>query len=386
VALADTIERSETRESRPRAEQDQRQSRSDSSAETNRADNDQTPKRRWPLFVLAVVVLLTIIGAVVYWMMTRNLQSTDDAYTEGNAIAFAPKVSGYVTQLNIDDNMLVHKGDLLLKIDPRDYIASRDQAKAALSLAQSQLSSAQVDLEITRIRAPATLQQAQAQLAQAQANQAQAQREYNRQRAVDPRATTQTNIDQANAQLQSNAAQVKSADAQVKIASLVQQTIQAAEDTVTQRAAQVEQANANLATAEINLSYTELRAPQEGRITRRNVDLGTFAQAGQQVFYIVTPQVWVSANFKETQLADMHPGQHVSMDIDAFPNLHLQGHVDSIQQGSGARFSAFPAENATGNFVKIVRRVPVKIIIDSGLEANQTLPLGTSVTPTVTVR
>lgn len=384
--MADTIERSETRESRPRAEQDQRQSRSDSSAETNRADNDQTPKRRWPLFVLAVVVLLTIIGAVVYWMMTRNLQSTDDAYTEGNAIAFAPKVSGYVTQLNIDDNMLVHKGDLLLKIDPRDYIASRDQAKAALSLAQSQLSSAQVDLEITRIRAPATLQQAQAQLAQAQANQAQAQREYNRQRAVDPRATTQTNIDQANAQLQSNAAQVKSADAQVKIASLVQQTIQAAEDTVTQRAAQVEQANANLATAEINLSYTELRAPQEGRITRRNVDLGTFAQAGQQVFYIVTPQVWVSANFKETQLADMHPGQHVSMDIDAFPNLHLQGHVDSIQQGSGARFSAFPAENATGNFVKIVRRVPVKIIIDSGLEANQTLPLGISVTPTVTVR
>jgi membrane fusion protein (multidrug efflux system) len=386
VAFADTIERSETRESRPRAEQDQRQSRSDSAAETNRADNDQTPKRRWPLFVLAVFVLLTIIGAVVYWMMTRNLQSTDDAYTEGNAIAFAPKVSGYVTQLNIDDNMLVHKGDLLLKIDPRDYIASRDQAKAALSLAQSQLSSAQVDLEITRIRAPATLQQAQAQLAQAQANQAQAQREYNRQRAVDPRATTQTNIDQANAQLQSNAAQVKSADAQVKIASLVQQTIQAAEDTVTQRAAQVEQANANLATAEINLSYTELRAPQEGRITRRNVDLGTFAQAGQQVFYIVTPQVWVSANFKETQLADMHPGQHVSMDIDAFPNLHLQGHVDSIQQGSGARFSAFPAENATGNFVKIVRRVPVKIIIDSGLEANQTLPLGTSVTPTVTVR
>ena len=384
--MADTIERSETRESRPRAEQDQRQSRSDSSAETNRADNDQTPKRRWPLFVLAVFVLLTIIGAVVYWMMTRNLQSTDDAYTEGNAIAFAPKVSGYVTQLNIDDNMLVHKGDLLLKIDPRDYIASRDQAKAALSLAQSQLSSAQVDLEITRIRAPATLQQAQAQLAQAQANQAQAQREYNRQRAVDPRATTQTNIDQANAQLQSSAAQVKSADAQVKIASLVQQTIQAAEDTVTQRAAQVEQANANLATAEINLSYTELRAPQEGRITRRNVDLGTFAQAGQQVFYIVTPQVWVSANFKETQLADMHPGQHVSMDIDAFPNLHLQGHVDSIQQGSGARFSAFPAENATGNFVKIVRRVPVKIIIDSGLEANQTLPLGISVTPTVTVR
>ncbi len=326
------------------------------------------------------------MGSIVYWLLTRDLESTDDAYTEGNAVAFAPKVSGYVTQLNVDDNTIVHKGELLLRIDPRDYIASREQAKAALPLAQAQLSSAQVELEINRVRAPATLQQAQAQLAQAQANQAQAQREYNRQHAVDPRATTQTNIDQANAQLQSNAALVKSADAQVRIASLVQQTIQAAEDTVAQRVAQVEQAKANLASAEINLSYTDLRAPQDGRITRRNVDLGTFVQAGQQVFYIVTPQLWVTANFKETQLADMRPGQHVTMSLDAYPNLHLQGHVDSIQQGSGARFSAFPAENATGNFVKIVRRVPVKIIIDSGLEPNQTLPLGISVTPTVTVR
>ena len=172
----------------------------------------------------------------------------------------------------------------------------------------------------------------------------------------------------------------------MKIADLVQQTIQAAEDKVTQRVAQVEQAKANLATAEINLSYTDLIAPQNGRITRRNVDFGTFVQAGQQVFYIVTPQVWVTANFKETQLADMRPGQQVSMNIDAYPNLRLRGHVDSIQEGSGARFSAFPAENATGNFVKIVRRVPVKIIIDSGLDSNQGLPLGISVTPTVTVR
>ena len=407
--MADTVERAETQEHRPQAEQDQpppqprnpgsNEYRSSESEPANtrpdhdpdhdknaKTDQDQTPKRRWPLIILAIVVVLAIVGSIVYWLLTRNLESTDDAYTEGNAVAFAPKVSGYVTQLNVDDNTIVHKGELLLRIDPRDYIASREQAKAALSLAQAQLSSAQVELEINRVRAPATLQQAQAQLAQAQANQAQAQREYNRQHAVDPRATTQTSIDQANAQLQSNAALVKSADAQVRIASLVQQTIQAAEDTVAQRVAQVEQAKANLVSAEINLSYTDLRAPQDGRITRRNVDLGTFVQAGQQVFYIVTPQLWVTANFKETQLADMRPGQHVTMSLDAYPNLHLQGHVDSIQQGSGARFSAFPAENATGNFVKIVRRVPVKIIIDSGLEPNQTLPLGISVTPTVTVR
>ncbi|HEY4041871.1 MAG TPA: HlyD family secretion protein [Rhodopila sp.] len=385
----DTVETTHPHEDhRPRAEQSQGSQRPDRRENATEKDRypDTGPKRRWPLIALGIVVVLTIIGGVVYWLTTRNLESTDDAYTEGNAIAFAPKVAGYVTQLNVDDNTVVHKGDLLLKIDPRDYIAARDQAHAALSLAQAQLSSAQVDLEITRTRAPATLLQAQAQLAQAQANLSQAQRDYNRLRAVDPRATTQTNIDQATAQLQSNAAQVKSAEAQVEIASLVQQTIQAAEDTVTQRQAQVEQAKANLATAEINLSYTDLRAPQDGRITRRNVDLGTFVQAGQQVFYIVTPQVWVTANFKETQLANMRAGQPVSMEVDAYPNLRLHGHVDSIQQGSGARFSAFPAENATGNFVKIVRRVPVKIIIDSGLDDNQSLPLGISVTPTVTLR
>jgi membrane fusion protein (multidrug efflux system) len=255
-----------------------------------------------------------------------------------------------------------------------------------LSLARAELSSAQVDLEVTRTRAPATLLQAQAQLAQAQANQSQAQREFNRQRAVDPRATTQVSVDQATAQLQANAALVKSAEAQVQIASLVRQTIQAAEDTVAQRQAQVAQADANLAQSEVNLSYAELKAPQDGRVTRRNVDLGTFVQAGQQVFYIVTPRVWVTANFKETQLADIRPGQPVSMAVDAYPNLRLHGHVDSIQEGSGARFSAFPAENATGNFVKIVRRVPVKIIIDSGLDNQGGLPLGISVSPTVTVR
>ncbi|MFL5286886.1 MAG: HlyD family secretion protein, partial [Rhodopila sp.] len=327
---------------------------------------------------------------VVYWLMTRGQVSTDDAYTEGNAIAFAPKVSGYVTQLNVDDNTFVHKGDLLLRIDQRDTITARDQARANLGLAKAQLSSAQVDLEVARVRAPANLQQAEAQLQQAKANQSQADRDYKRQHSVDPRATTQTNVDQATAQLQSANAAVTNADAQVKIASLVQQSIQAAEDTVKQRQAQVQQAEANLEQAEVNLSYTELTAPADGTITRRNVDLGTFLQAGQQVFYIVQPEVWVTANFKETQLAEMHPGQPVTISVDAYPNLTLRGHVDSIQQGSGARFSAFPAENATGNFVKIVRRVPVKIIIDHGLEQGQAhgqaLPLGLSVVPTVTVR
>jgi membrane fusion protein (multidrug efflux system) len=298
----------------------------------------------------------------------------------------APKVAGYVTDLRINDNSVVKAGDLLLTIDPRDFITARDQARANLALARAQLASAQVDLDITRVRAPASLVQAQAQLAQARSNQLQAQRDFQRQHTVDPRATTQNSIDQAAAALRSNSAGVSSAEAQVSVAALVQQTIAAAEDTVKQREAQVAQAEANLSQAEVNLSYTEIRAPQDGRITRRNVDLGTYLQAGQQVFYLVTNDVWVTANFKETQLDRIRVGQHVDIGVDAYPSLKLTGHVQSIQDGSGARFSAFPAENATGNFVKIVRRVPVKILIDHGLPQDEFLPLGISVEPTVNLQ
>jgi membrane fusion protein (multidrug efflux system) len=126
-----------------------------------------------------------------------------------------------------------------------------------------------------------------------------------------------------------------------------------------------------------------IRAPQDGHVTRRNVQLGTFAQAGQQVFYLVTPALWVTANFKETQLTRIHPGEKADVTVDAYPSLTLHGHVDSIQAGSGDRFSTFPAENATGNYVKIVRRVPVKIDIDDGYDKSQGLPLGISVSPTV---
>jgi membrane fusion protein (multidrug efflux system) len=155
---------------------------------------------------------------------------------------------------------------------------------------------------------------------------------------------------------------------------------------VQQRQAQVEQAKASLVQAELNLSYTEIRAPQDGRITRRNVDYGTFVQAGQQVFYIVSNDLWITANFKETQLGRMRVGQRVDVDVDAYPDMKLSGHIESIQGGSGARFSAFPAENATGNFVKIVRRVPVKILIDRGIEGKAPLPIGLSVTPTVDLK
>ena len=350
--------------------------------------DDDKPKKRSKLpwiIGIAVLVLLVIAGAA-YWFLTRNEETTDDAYTEGNAVSIAPKVSGYVVERRVGDNQFVHAGDLMLRIDPREYVNSRDQARANLDLARAQMQGAEIDLQIARVRYPADRLQAQAQVEQAHANQTNAARDYQRQRTIDQRATTQSAVDQATANFQATSASAKQAEAQLQVNSLVPQNIAAADTTLKQRQAQVEQAEASLAQAELNLSYTEIYAPQDGKVTRRNVDVGFYLQTGQQVFYLVPPITWVVANFKETQLNRIRVGQLVTVQVDAYPTLKLHGHVESIQQGSGARFTTFPSENATGNFVKIVRRVPVKIVIDDGFNPELGLPLGLSVAPTVDLR
>jgi membrane fusion protein (multidrug efflux system) len=345
------------------------------------------PRSKLPLIIAGVVLVVALLAWLIYWLATRDEITTDDAYTDGRAVSIAANVSGYVTALAVNDNRFVHTGDQLVTIDPREDAAALAQAQANVILAQAQLSSAVVDLQTTRVRAPSQLVQAQAQLTQAQAQEAQTRRNFAREITADQRATSPTDVDQATEQLRSAQAAVASARAQVATAALVPAQIQSAADAVQERQAQLAQAQANLAQAQVKYSYNVITAPQDGFITMRNVERGTYVQAGQQIFYIVTPQVWVSANFKETQLTRIRPGQRVIMTVDAYPGLELHGHVDSIQWGSGARFTEFPAENATGNFVKIVRRVPVKIIIDSGLPpAMPGLPLGISVEPTVYVK
>ncbi|WP_116137682.1 HlyD family secretion protein [Trinickia diaoshuihuensis] len=360
--------------------------RNDGKDDAKHGENDQNghkSRSKKPLIILAVVVLLLAIVAFVWWFMTRNQESTDDAYTDGNAVAIAPKVAGYVVNLAVNDNVYVHKGQLLVQIDPREYAAQVHEAQAQLGLAIAQLQSAQVQLDIARVRYPAEYRQAQAQTDSARADLRQAQAAYNREHNVDIRATSQQNIDAADARAASARASVKQAQAQLATAALVSQQIRQALAAVQERRQQVDQARAQLEQAQLNLAWCEVRAPSDGWITRRNVQLGTYLQPGASLFSIVTPQIWVVANYKESQLDQMRPGDKVSIDVDAYPSLKLHGHVDSIQQGSGSRFSAFPAENATGNFVKIVQRVPVKIVIDSGMPADHPLPLGLSVEPTV---
>ncbi|WP_413734595.1 HlyD family secretion protein [Sodalis sp. RH21] len=349
-------------------------------------DEDDEPRKRpgkKPLIILGAVVLILIVVGLYFWLTTRNQETTDDAFTEGDAVTIAPKVSGYVTALAVKDNQRVHKGDLLIQIDARDYQAQRDQAQAQLGLAQAQLHQAQVQLALAKVQYPAQLAQAQAQQARADANLQNAEADYRRQRGVDPRATSQQNIDSASAQLRAARADAANARAQVEVAAQVGLQVKQAEANVEARQQQVGQAQAQLEAADLNLSYTQVRAPYDGYITRRNVQPGMLVQAGGALFSVVSPQIWITANFKESQLERMRPGNQVDITVDAYPDMKLHGHVDSVQQGSGSRFSAFPAENATGNFVKIVQRVPVKIVIDSGLDPNIPMPLGLSVAPTV---
>lgn len=342
----------------------------------------QRPGKK-PLIILAIIVLIVVFTALIAWLMTHNQESTDDAFTEGNAVIIAPKIAGYVVRLAVKDNQRVKKGDLLVQIDPRDATAQRDQAVAQLGLAKAQLLQAQAQLDLTKVQYPAQLAQARAQQASAEANLLNAEANYRRQRNVDPRATSQQNIDTTSAQLRSAQANLANAQAQVQIAAQVQLQIRLAEANVEARQQQIEQAKAQLETANLNLSYADVRAPFDGYVTKRNVQLGSLVQAGSSLFSVVSPDIWITANFKESQLTHMRPGNKVEIEVDAYPNLKLRGHVDSIQQGTGSRFSAFPAENATGNYVKIVQRVPVKILIDSGLDPKQPLPLGLSVEPTV---
>jgi len=373
----------------PATEADAGNTKADNSSDTKQGGKDAQeagsakPRSKKPLIILGAVVMIAAIVAFIVWFVHRNQVSTDDAYTDGNVITMAPKVSGYVVDLLIDDNSRVRKGELLLRIDPEDFRTARAAALSQFALATAQLKAAETALRIARVQYPAQLVSAEAQQQSAVAILAQAQASYARQHEVDRRATTQENIDTSTSQQLSSSANLKSAQAQVAIAGLVPEQIQQALNAVMEKTALVQQSESQLEQADLNLSYTEIRSPSDGFITLRSVQRGTYLTAGQTMFLIVTPDVWVTANFKESQIGRMRPGDAVDLEVDAYSGFRLQGHVQSIQYGSGSRFSAFPAENATGNFVKIVQRVPVKIVIDRGLDPNRPLPLGLSVSPVV---
>jgi membrane fusion protein (multidrug efflux system) len=251
-------------------------------------------------------------------------ESTDDAFIDGHIIDIAPKIAGQVLAVHVEDNQLVKAGDPIAEIDPRDYQAKVTEQSGKLAAAEAEAKRAIADA-----------------------------RRYEEIYRKDEVSRQQ--LDAANAAADS------------------------AQATVTKE-------RGALDSDTLNLSYTKITAPETGRITRKSIEAGSYVQIGQSVLTIVPENVWVTANFKETQLTHMRPGQKVTIKVDAYPKLKLEGHVDSIQSGTGARFSLLPPENATGNYVKVVQRVPVKILVDTPEDPNFRLAPGMSVVPSVAVK
>ncbi|MGA2052206.1 MAG: HlyD family secretion protein [Opitutales bacterium] len=350
-------------------------------AEASPAAAAPPPASRNPGRVLGVLALLLIVAASVagYYIFFAPYESTDDAFVEGDVTSVAPQVAGRILRVFIHDNQFVNAGDPLLDIDPSDYQVKLDEMRAGLAAARNRLDQAKAQLGVDQAKAD----QEQASVVAAQADAARAQADLQRYQSVDSRAVARSQVDLVQDQAQDSAAQVDVAKNRARAAVAQVVLSQANVDT---SESEVHLAEAYEHQAELNLSYTHLVAATPGHITRRSVEPGSYVEVGETLLAIVQPDTWVLANFKETQLAHMRPGQPVTISVDAFPQFTLKGHVDSVQSGSGARFSLLPPENATGNYVKVVQRVPVKIVFDGPLPDGCVLSPGMSVVPTVKVQ
>ena len=336
--------------------------------------------RRHP-FVLAIGLILFLAAAAagyLYWDYAQHFQSTDDAFIAARQFAIAPKVSGYITAVPVSDNEHVAAGDVIARIDDRDYRIALDQAQAQVANAEA---------SIQNIDAQTSVQQAQISANQAQLEQAQAVLVFAQQQAsryqdlAQKGSGTVQNAQQYTSQLRQQEAAVQSAEANLKLAQRQLESLKAQRNSAV---ASLQQAKAQRDQAQLNVSYTTVTAAQGGRVVNLTAAVGQFAQPGTNLTMFVPDQIWVTANFKETQLDAMRPGQLVRLAIDAYPHRDVRGHVASIQPGSGTAFSLLPAQNATGNYVKIVQRVPVKIVIDDPPN-DVALGPGMSVVPSVRV-
>jgi len=327
----------------------------------------------------ACLLLIAVIGGIIYWRDIRDLESTDDAFVAARSFSVAAKVGGYVADVPVTDNQHVDAGGLLAQIDDRDYKIAVDQAKAQVEVAQANIGNVEAQIDSQRQQ----IDQAKAQVDQAEAQLKFAQQEEDRAKdLVEKGAGTVQREQQTRSDLQAQQANTVRTKAALIAAQLGIKTLEAQLDSAR---ASLQQAQAQLDQANLNLQYTRVIAAQSGRVVKLSGAVGTFASAGQSLMMFVPDEVWVVANYKETQLREMRPGQPVEVRIDAYPDRRLKGRVDSVQPGSGTAFSLLPAENATGNYVKVVQRVPVKIVIDNW-PADVPVGPGMSVVPWIKVR
>jgi len=326
----------------------------------------------------AMLLVPVLGGGYLYLDYAEHFESTDDAFIAARQTALASRVSGYITAVPVDDNEHVTTGAVIARIDDRDYRMALEQAEAQVAAAQA---------SIETIDAQQNVQQAQIGANEAQVDQAQATLVFGQQQAVRYERLERTgfgtvqNAQQYGSQLHQQQAALASARATLRLAQRQMETLKAQRNSAL---ANLAQARALRDQAQLNLSYTTVTAAQPGRIVNLGAAVGQFAQPGTSLTMFVPDEIWVTANFKEGQLDRMRPGEPVTLSIDAYPERTIRGHVDSVQPGSGTAFSLLPAQNATGNYVKIAQRVPVKIVIDHP-PTDVALGPGLSVGPTVRI-
>jgi len=329
--------------------------------------------------IVVCVLIAAAIGGLMYWLDARHYESTDDAFIAARSFSVASKVGGYVTDVPVTDNQHVNAGDLLARIDERDYKIAVDQAKAQVAVGEANVHNIEAQIESQKEQ----IAQAKAQVDQTQAQLDFAQQEEARARdLVEKGAGTVQREQQTRSDLQAQQANMARAKAALTAAELGIKTLQAQLESAK---GSLQQAQAQLDQANLNLQYTAVVAAESGHVVKLSAAKGTFVTAGQSLMMFVPDKVWVVANYKETQLADMRPGQPVEIRIDAYPSRKLTGRITSVQPGSGTAFSLLPAENATGNYVKVVQRVPVRIDIDNW-PADLPVGPGMSVVPWAKVR
>jgi membrane fusion protein (multidrug efflux system) len=328
-----------------------------------------------------VAAVVIVIWLVQYLLVGQYFVSTDDAYIAADSSLIAAKVSGYVTKVAVNQDQKVTRGQLLVRIDPRDYENALAQAQADTATANAQIANDQAELSLQQANiaaAQAKIQGDQAELAYAAQNQAR----YARLSATgaSPIQTTDlaiSNLATAHATLAADRAGLTRAQRQVDVLNA----------DLTEAEASLKLAEARTRQAELNLSHTDIRAPFDGVVGDKTVALGDYLQPGTQIMAVVPlSQVYVLANYKETQITNIRPGQKVNVDVDAFPNLKVTGWVDSVFPDSGQEFALLPPDNATGNFTKIVQRVPVKIYLNLTPELIGKLRPGLSVEPSIDTR
>ncbi|NTF44293.1 MULTISPECIES: HlyD family secretion protein [Rhizobium] len=349
--------------------------RAGQASETEEA-TDKPSRRLRMLLIGGSALAVAVVAGYIYWDNGAHYENTDDAFIAARQYAVTSRVSGYISSVAVTDNQHVAAGDAIARIDDRDYRTSLEQAQAQVAAAQANLQNTQAQKQVQQ----ANVEQAKAQIEQAKANLVFAQQQDSRyQTMMKSGSGTLQEAQQYTSQLHQQEAALNTDQASLTAA---QRQLDAYGPQIASAEATVKQDEAQLDQAKLNLSYTKISAAQPGRVVQLSAGDGQYVQAGTNLAMFVPDKLWVTANFKETQLDHMRPGQPVSLTIDAYGGRTIYGHVASVQPGSGTAFSLLPAENATGNYVKIVQRVPVKIELDD-VPSDVALGPGMSVVPSV---